>query len=115
MFVVYASFTHPPNTTYAPNLPTHRSKENSETRVVARWALLKIALDCLQLLTTIVQPAAQGWNIDPSGRRSEARGYGAYLAVLYSTVAALGLNLALCVWVAWCFKEQKFPAVWPIK
>ncbi|PNH12169.1 Tiny macrocysts protein C [Tetrabaena socialis] len=42
-------------------------------------------------------------------------GYGAYLALLYSMVALLAINIGLCVWVAWCFKEQKFPAVWPIK
>ncbi|PNH09880.1 hypothetical protein TSOC_003476 [Tetrabaena socialis] len=41
-------------------------------------------------------------------------GYSAYLAVLYAMVAALAINLSLCVWVAWCFKEQKFPVVWPV-
>ncbi|GLC52514.1 hypothetical protein PLESTB_000638200 [Pleodorina starrii] len=43
------------------------------------------------------------------------QGYGAYLAVLYSMLALLMVNVAMCVWVAWCFKEHKFPVVWPIK
>ena len=30
-------------------------------------------------------------------------------------MALLVVNIGLCVWVAWCFKEQKFPVVWPIK
>ena len=41
--------------------------------------------------------------------------YSAYLALLYAAVALLVMNIGLCVWVAWCFKEQKFPVVWPIK
>ncbi|EFJ45113.1 hypothetical protein VOLCADRAFT_94618 [Volvox carteri f. nagariensis] len=45
----------------------------------------------------------------------ENPGYGAYLAVLYSMLALLSINIAMCVWVAWCFKEHKFPVVWPIK
>ncbi|KXZ45662.1 hypothetical protein GPECTOR_52g60 [Gonium pectorale] len=43
------------------------------------------------------------------------RGYGAYLAVLYAMVVLLAINVAMCVWVAWCFKERKFPVVWPIQ
>ncbi|PNG99633.1 hypothetical protein TSOC_014584, partial [Tetrabaena socialis] len=102
------------------------SKENSDTRVVIHWALLKIVLDAWQVLTTIVQPAQQGWDINSKSTWWQSiavlnfawlggMGYGAYLAVLYAMVAALGLNVVLCVWVAWCFKEQKFPVVWPIK
>ncbi|KAG2488471.1 hypothetical protein HYH03_012976 [Edaphochlamys debaryana] len=30
-------------------------------------------------------------------------------------VFLLVINVMLCVWVAWCFSEQKFPVVWPIK
>lgn len=41
--------------------------------------------------------------------------YGVYLILLYSMVVLLAVNVVLCVWVAWCFKEQKFPVVWPIK
>jgi hypothetical protein len=40
--------------------------------------------------------------------------YMAYLGVLYSMVTALAVNITLCVWVAWFFKEQKFDHIWPI-
>ncbi|GLC69160.1 hypothetical protein PLESTF_000796400 [Pleodorina starrii] len=30
-------------------------------------------------------------------------------------VTLLVVNCGLCVWVTWCFKEQKFPVVWPVK
>ncbi|GLI61040.1 hypothetical protein VaNZ11_003192 [Volvox africanus] len=102
------------------------SKENSETRIRIRWTLLKILLDAWQLFTTVVSPAKQGWNINAKGtawavvgvlnfRWLSDLGYGAYLAVLYAMVALLMGNVGLCVWVAWCFKEHKFPVVWPIK
>ncbi|PNH05151.1 hypothetical protein TSOC_008612 [Tetrabaena socialis] len=102
------------------------SKENSETRIRIRWILLKILLDGWQLFSTVIDPKLQGWDINPDGRvwtivavlnfRWVADlGYSAYLALLYSMLALLGVNVGLCVWVAWCFKEQKFPVVWPIK
>ncbi|KXZ44102.1 hypothetical protein GPECTOR_73g623 [Gonium pectorale] len=101
------------------------SKENSEVRIRLRWLLLKMALDAWQLFTTIIAPE-QGWNIDANGTGWKVvavlnfgwladLGYGAYLAVLYCMLAALMVNVGMCVWVAWCFKEQKFPVVWPIK
>ncbi|KAG2423146.1 hypothetical protein HXX76_015531 [Chlamydomonas incerta] len=102
------------------------SKENSETRIRIRWVLLKILLDGWQLFATVIQPAKQGWDIDPTGAAWSVigvlnftwlthLGYGGYLALLYMAVALLVVNIGLCVWVAWCFKEQKFPVVWPIK
>ncbi|KAG2423149.1 hypothetical protein HXX76_015534 [Chlamydomonas incerta] len=102
------------------------SKENSETRIRIRWVLLKILLDGWQLFATVIQPAKQGWDIDPTGAAWSVVGvlnftwladlsYSAYLALLYAAVALLVMNIGLCVWVAWCFKEQKFPVVWPIK
>ncbi|PNW87839.1 hypothetical protein CHLRE_01g003950v5 [Chlamydomonas reinhardtii] len=102
------------------------SKENSETRIRIRWVLLKILLDGWQLFATVIQPAKQGWDIDPNGAAWSVVGvlnftwlgdlsYSAYLALLYAAVALLVMNIGLCVWVAWCFKEQKFPVVWPIK
>ncbi|KAG2423147.1 hypothetical protein HXX76_015532 [Chlamydomonas incerta] len=102
------------------------SKENSETRIRIRWVLLKILLDGWQLFATVIQPAKQGWDIDPTGAAWSVvsvlnftwlghLSYSAYLALLYAAVALLVMNIVLCVWVAWCFKEQKFPVVWPIK
>ncbi|GLC41288.1 hypothetical protein PLESTB_001078900 [Pleodorina starrii] len=101
-------------------------KENNEARVRIRWVLLKIALDALQLFTTVIAPARQGWSIDANGPAWRVVSvlnfywiaditYGAYLATLYVMVGLLGLHVGLCVWVAWCFKEQKFPVVWPLK
>ncbi|GIL60368.1 hypothetical protein Vafri_14969 [Volvox africanus] len=101
------------------------SKENSETRIVIRWVLLKILLDGWQVFTTVIQPS-QGWDIKEDGTAWRIvsvlgfgwvadLGYGAYVALLYGMVALLAANIGLCVWVAWCFKEQKFPVVWPIK
>lgn len=49
------------------------------------------------------------------GAATWQQGYGAYVALLYGMVTLLAVNIGLCVWVAWCFKEQKFPVVWPIK
>ncbi|GFR51520.1 hypothetical protein Agub_g13936 [Astrephomene gubernaculifera] len=102
------------------------SKENSETRIVYRWVLLKVLLDGWQLFTTIIQPMKQGWDINQNGRVWKVvnvlsfgwlsgLGYSAYVAMLYGMVGMLMANIALCVWVAWCFKEQRFPVIWPIK
>ncbi|KAG2494502.1 hypothetical protein HYH03_007271 [Edaphochlamys debaryana] len=101
------------------------SKEAGEQRVVIRWVLLKILLDGWQLFTTVIIPE-MGWDIDPDGTAWDIvgvlnfqwladLGYSVYLVVLYGMVSLLAINVGLCVWVAWCFKEQKFPVVWPIK
>ncbi|KAG2494506.1 hypothetical protein HYH03_007274 [Edaphochlamys debaryana] len=100
-------------------------KEAGEQRVVIRWVLLKILLDGWQLFTTVIMPE-MGWDIDPNGTAWDivgvlnfqwlsGLGYSVYLVVLYGMVSLLAINVGLCVWVAWCFKEQKFPVVWPIK
>ncbi len=41
-----------------------------------------------------------------------AQGYSFYVSVLYVLAAAILLSLLLCVWVGWCFKNDRFPAVW---
>ena len=43
-----------------------------------------------------------------------ARGLTFFLVCLYIFVSLLLFTLALCVWVAWSFKNQKFDYVWPI-
>lgn len=40
------------------------------------------------------------------------KGYGFYTNVLYLLAGALGLSMLLCVWVGWCFKNDRFPYVW---
>ncbi|EFJ45177.1 hypothetical protein VOLCADRAFT_94617 [Volvox carteri f. nagariensis] len=84
-------------------------KENNEARIRLRWVILKILLDAWQLFTTVIIADRQGWSIHASGP------YGAYLALLYVMVGLLALHMGLCAWVAWCFQEQKFPVVWPLK
>ncbi|KXZ45667.1 hypothetical protein GPECTOR_52g65 [Gonium pectorale] len=104
----------------------YQSKENSETRIRIRWVVLKVILDGWQLFTTVINPATQPWRIDAKGAAwlvvgvlnfnwLSDLGYGAYLALLYAMVVLLAVNVAMCVWVAWCFKEQKFPVIWPVK
>ncbi|KXZ55417.1 hypothetical protein GPECTOR_3g69 [Gonium pectorale] len=100
------------------------SKENSDTRINLKWIIVKAIIDAWQLFTTVISPAKQGWSISSTVWSVVGvlnfhwlgdLGYGAYLAVLYGMVALLAVNVGMCVWVAWCFKEQKFPVVWPIK
>ncbi|KXZ45668.1 hypothetical protein GPECTOR_52g66 [Gonium pectorale] len=99
-------------------------KENHDHRVRIRWVLVKVFIDAWQLFTTVITPDKQGWRLNGTAWAVVSvlnfgwladLGYGAYLAVLYSMVALLAVNVAMCVWVAWCFKEHKFPVVWPIK
>jgi hypothetical protein len=42
-------------------------------------------------------------------------GYRVYLGVFYVLVATLYLSTCICVWVGWCFKNDSFPFLWPIK
>lgn len=43
------------------------------------------------------------------------QGYTFYLAIFYILCGTLFFSVALCVYVAWCFKNNNFPFVWPIK
>lgn len=42
-------------------------------------------------------------------------GYKGYTIVFYLLSAMLYLTVGICVWVAWCFKNDSFPYLWPIK
>ncbi|GIM07919.1 hypothetical protein Vretimale_11958 [Volvox reticuliferus] len=101
------------------------SQEKNQQHIYYHWILLKILLDAWQLFTTIMTPE-MGWDIDPDSMVWKCvsvlsfgwlkdLGYTWYVAVLYSMAGLLAVNLVLCVWVAWSFKEQKFDYVWPIK
>ena len=35
--------------------------------------------------------------------------------MFYVLVAVLFISAGLCVWVGWCFKNDSFPFLWPIK
>ncbi|EFJ45151.1 hypothetical protein VOLCADRAFT_94559 [Volvox carteri f. nagariensis] len=82
--------------------------------------LVTKACTCARALFCVIGISLHVWLLHQSIRPYSpwlvgCQGYGAYLAVLYSMVALLMGNVGLCVWVAWCFKEHKFPVVWPIK
>ena len=40
------------------------------------------------------------------------QGYEFYIAILYIVAAVLVVSLGLCIWVGWCFKNQRFTVVW---
>lgn len=43
------------------------------------------------------------------------QGYKFYLGVFYVLATTLFLSVAICVWVGWCFMNDNFPTLWPIK
>jgi hypothetical protein len=43
------------------------------------------------------------------------QGYTFYLIVFYILVATLFISVGICIWVGWCFKNDSFPFLWPIK
>jgi hypothetical protein len=46
---------------------------------------------------------------------SHPQGYTFYLVVFYILVGVLFTSIGICVWVGWCFSNDNFPALWPIK
>lgn len=38
-----------------------------------------------------------------------------YLIIFYILVALLFVSVVICVWVGWCFMNDNFPFLWPIK
>lgn len=38
-----------------------------------------------------------------------------YLVIFYILVAILFVSVAICIWVGWCFMNDSFPFLWPIK
>lgn len=51
----------------------------------------------------------------PCPPASCAQGYQFYLIIFYILVAILFVSVAICVWVGWCFMNDNFPFLWPIK
>ncbi len=43
------------------------------------------------------------------------QGYTFYLAIFYILVSILFGSVAILIWVGWCFKNDNFPFLWPIK
>ncbi|KAG2492488.1 hypothetical protein HYH03_009153 [Edaphochlamys debaryana] len=101
------------------------SQEKNTQHIFYHWIIIKILLDAWQLFVQILTPE-YGWDINPQGTWWRCLsvlsfgwlgdiGYGLYVGLLYAVAALLALNIALCVWVAVSFKQQKFDYVWPIK
>ncbi|KAG2450719.1 hypothetical protein HYH02_004557 [Chlamydomonas schloesseri] len=100
------------------------AKEKLDTS--KRFAFAKLILDFLQCFILIVNPS-YGWAIDTNAWYWKAikwvhfsnpiiaKGYNFFVAILYVLAAALAISIMLCVWVGWCFKNDRFPYVWPIK
>ncbi|GLI64845.1 hypothetical protein VaNZ11_008226 [Volvox africanus] len=100
------------------------AKEKLDTS--KRFAVARLVLDFLQCFILIVNPA-YGWSIDTAAwywkaikwvhfsNPIVAKGYHFFVSILYSLAAALAVSVVLCVWVGWCFKNDRFPYVWPIK
>jgi len=43
------------------------------------------------------------------------QGYKFYLVVFYILAGILFISVAICIWVGWCFMNDNFPFLWPIK
>eukprot|EP00882_Tetradesmus_deserticola_P017752 GHRQ01019038.1.p3 GENE.GHRQ01019038.1~~GHRQ01019038.1.p3 ORF type:complete len:124 (-),score=25.09 GHRQ01019038.1:955-1326(-) len=43
------------------------------------------------------------------------QGYKFYLVIFYILAAILFISVAICVWVGWCFMNDNFPFLWPIR
>jgi hypothetical protein len=42
----------------------------------------------------------------------DLQGYHFMIIVMYIIIAVLGIGFALCIWVGWCFKNDRFPLLW---
>ncbi len=43
------------------------------------------------------------------------QGYAVFLAALYTMIGLMMVAVALSAWVAWCFRNRSFPAVWWVR
>ncbi|GAX73364.1 hypothetical protein CEUSTIGMA_g817.t1 [Chlamydomonas eustigma] len=96
-----------------------------ERIVTWQFVTFKIILDLWQLLTLTINPQ-YGWSFNAYDTWWQvidiiqlnyfmsARGLTFFLVCLYIFIALLLFTLAICIWVAWSFKNQVFDYVWPI-
>ncbi|KAG2425298.1 hypothetical protein HXX76_013879 [Chlamydomonas incerta] len=83
-------------------------------------------LDFLQLWLLVVNPS-YGWDINADSKGWKvvsfiqlnsfltSRGYTFFLVVFYIFVGMLAFNVALSIWVAYSFSNNRFEYVWPIQ
>jgi hypothetical protein len=78
-------------------------------------------LTCQDLAAYAAEPpTARVWGAPTQPRFATpapagAQGYRFYLIVFYVLVTTLFAATGICVWVGWCFKNDSFPFLWPIK
>ncbi|GIL79405.1 hypothetical protein Vretimale_18290 [Volvox reticuliferus] len=89
-------------------------------------AILTVIVDFL-LILAIMFNLEYPWAVDPHNgifkffymleihKPLSTAGYKFYVIVFYLLSAMLYVSVAICVWVAWCFKNDSFPYLWPIK
>ncbi|KXZ48338.1 hypothetical protein GPECTOR_28g744 [Gonium pectorale] len=89
-------------------------------------AVLTVVVDFF-LILAIMLNLEYPWAVDPHNplfkflwmleihKPLAAAGYKFYVVVFYILSAMLYVSVIICVWVAWCFKNDSFPFLWPIK
>ncbi|KAG2487286.1 hypothetical protein HYH03_014127 [Edaphochlamys debaryana] len=89
-------------------------------------AVLTVVVDFL-LILAIMLNLEYPWVVDPKNalfkffwmlelhKPLAGAGYKFYLVVFYILSGMLYLTVGICVWVAWCFKNDSFAFLWPIK
>ena len=93
----------------------------------SNWvAMVNVIVDFILILVIFLH-LEYPWAIDPDNvvfkiffwleiqRPLAARGLAFYEVIFYLVCGILYLSVAICAWVAWCFKNDSFPFLWPIK
>ncbi|GLC67718.1 hypothetical protein PLESTF_000598200 [Pleodorina starrii] len=91
-----------------------------------KFTVIKLMFDFTQLFALVVNPD-HGWAVDSQSIYwqiltfsrwnhivTELLGYKAYVAILYTMTGMLCCALALCVWIAYSYKNRSFAYTWPI-
>ncbi|GAX73194.1 hypothetical protein CEUSTIGMA_g647.t1 [Chlamydomonas eustigma] len=92
----------------------------------AKVAILNVVVD-FALIVVIFLHLEYPWAVNPTSgwysfffwleiqRPLAAKGWSFYEIIFYLLTGMLYLSVATCVWVAWSFKNDSFPFLWPIK
>eukprot|EP00198_Chlamydomonas_reinhardtii_P013356 XP_001702693.1 predicted protein [Chlamydomonas reinhardtii] len=91
-----------------------------------KFTIIKLMFDFTQLFALVVNPA-HGWKVNSTSVYWQIvtfsrwnyiverfLGYNAYVAILYTMTGMLCSALALCVWIAYSYKNRSFAYTWPI-
>jgi hypothetical protein len=89
-------------------------------------AMVNVIVDFILILVIFLH-LEYPWAVDPDNtaysvffwleiqRPLAAKGLAFYEVIFYILCGMLYLSVGICVWVAWCFKNDSFPFLWPIK